>query len=89
MDGGAHLTGRASRNGFASSSGWRGREFGLRTVLVLTIALLALGTLVPVAAAETNGFGRCWLQEEHVASVWIPEADVYEPVVIYTVECAW
>lgn len=61
----------------------------MRTLLILTIGLLALGTLAPVAAAEPNGYGTCWLQREHVASVWVPEADVYEPVYVYTVECAW
>ena len=64
------------------------REFGLRTLLILTIGLLALGTLAPVAAAEPNGFGRCWLEQEEVGYFEDPDGNMY-PVYVTRIECAW
>lgn len=60
----------------------------MRTAIVLCIALLAIGTLVPVAAAEPQGFGRCWLEEETVGYLLLPDGTEY-PITVSHVECAW
>ena len=69
--------------------GWPAREFGLRTALVLTIALLALGTLMPVAAAEPNGFGNCWVVYTRVAVVDGEGNTLHETDVPRGIACAW
>lgn len=61
----------------------------MRTLLVLTIGLLALGTLAPVAAAEPNGFGHCWVVYSRVAVVDAEGDTVYETDVPRGVACAW
>lgn len=56
---------------------------------MLALALLAIGTLMPVAAAEPNGFGRCWVVYSRVAVIDADGNTVYETDVPRGVACAW
>ena len=56
---------------------------------MLALALLAIGTLMPVAAAEPNGFGRCWIEYSRVAVIDAEGNTLYETDVPRGVACAW